>query len=80
MVSNDSVIRSFLGIFKILGLQVEVIIHNGVDPLRVTIENKSINSWSEKRKLEDLPGKYKYVCAYQYPDTSRRRVFLQDLA
>ena len=39
--------RSFFGIFKILGLQIEVIIHNGVDPIRVTIENKPINTYKK---------------------------------
>ena len=44
MCGNKGSSGSLVGVFKILGFQVKVIIYNGVDPLRVTVEDKTINT------------------------------------
>ena len=36
--------RSSVGIFKILSLQIELIIYDGVDPVRIAVEDKTINT------------------------------------
>ena len=41
---DSSISRSFVGIFKILSLQIEVIIDDGVDPVRIAVEDKTINT------------------------------------
>ena len=44
MASDNGSSRSFVVIFKVLGFQIEVVIYNGVDPIRVTVEDKTINT------------------------------------
>ena len=41
---DNGISRAFVGIFKILSPQIEVVIYDGVDPVRIAIEDKPINT------------------------------------
>lgn len=41
---NSGISRGFVGIFKILSLQIKVIIYDGIDPVRIAVEDKTINT------------------------------------
>ena len=43
-IGDNGISRGFVGIFEILSLQIEVIINDGIDPILIAVEDKTIDT------------------------------------